>query len=662
MKRISVAIMLIAVSVWFPVFGQNRWVEDNQLGFKISVPANYSATSNQQGGAKIYAFMSPDQNVAVLINSYSASPGQTIDNVISDFLRDIIKGAVQLTLENSTMNGVQGKAAGYKWRTNNKNTVVLAFYALERGFAYIVWSLIPEDQFNKRAAEAVKITDSFTLLNSGQSVAGQTAAGQSGSGQTAAGQQVTEQSIAGHPASLQSPSVQLVNWITDSSGYSPLVSDDALIKHLIPPHSSLTSSEPGQSVWNITGSDKKITMVIQNIKKDGRSLNLFMNQQATMINNQPEAFMRYQNYSTVNDLNICNYWYENKGNVFIYTVVDGPASFYMIGFVGSLNCEGELEAIHKRIYPTIRRSDKSDNPSSELAISSASLSSTLSGSNDITPLSIKVGTSVNSLAGIDNEVKMIPPSAKRIHMVMDYTGGEVKAPFRVRWSSRTHDCLIVEESYLPRVHNMNRIHSYIDNRGNDWPVGDYVVMVWHGDRMVTLSTFSIGSGSVVTLQTPSTQTASAQSASTRQATTNQAIQTQTTTGQQTSSTVAIKQIVMDNQNNGYDFATGKLKSAKSSPDPDVLNEPWSTALPGIGGNWAKTDKSRMEDVTAPPSSGYISDGYDFMNAEEAPLNKVLVFKLKNGKYAKFMIIKDEFSRSSGSSEHKITCLVQYPAF
>ena len=581
----------MAVSAWFPVYSQNRWVEDAQARFKISVPENYKMSSDTDGGAKIYAFMSPDQNVAVLVNTYTANLGATLDNVISDFLRDVLKGAVQLTLEPSVMNGIQGRAAGYK----------------------------------------------------------------------------------------------------------SLVSDDALIEHMIPEQSKISSSETGKSVWDVSGNlgNKAMTMVIQNILKQGRSLNEFINEQATIINNQPEAFVRHQNYSTVNGLNICNYWYENKGNVFIYTAVDGPASFYVIGFVGSVNYEGELEAIHKSVYPTIRRSgdsspksaspsskDESGKSSSNLSISSASLSvtssGTLSGSNDITPLSIKVGTSVNSLAGVDQEMKTIPPSAKRIHMVFDYTGGEVQNPFKVKWSSNTHDCLIIEENYLPRVHNMNRIHSYIDNGGNDWPVGDYIVEVWHGKRMITLSTFNVGTASVTgqtnlqgqapgqisqqELQQIKQQLEQQKQLQRQQQQQHQDYLSEIQSASPKSSSVSIKQIVMDNQNNGYDFVTGKLRSASAPPDPDVLNEPWCTNLPGLGGNWANTGMSRMEDVVTPPSSGYISDGYDFINAQEAPLNKVLVFKLKNGKYAKLMITKDDFTRSGNSCQHKITCLVEYPAF
>lgn len=87
---------------------------------------------------------------------------------------------------------------------------------------------------------------------------------------------------------------------------------------------------------------------------------------------------------------------------------------------------------------------------------------------------------------------------------------------------------------------------------------------------------------------------------------------------------------------------------------DVMNRPWCTPLPALTGNWIRIGKSRMEDVISAPSSGYLSDGKDFIDCAEAPLNEVLLFKLANGKYAKLMIISDEQSKTSSGCEHKIT--------
>jgi len=470
MKRFSVLFLLLIVSV--SINAQSRWIEDAEMKFKISVPSNYQANQFLEGSDKIYAFLSPDQNVAVRIRSFKVSDNTTINDVINAFSQSIITGASQLTSEPYTLNGTKGQAVGYSWRYNNVSVVVLVFYTIYSGTAYVVWSLVPENLFSKRSAETDAITNSFTILKD------------SGITNTKPIENKTE-SIASYPV----------------SDFIPIISDDACIEHLIPSKATIRSREAGQSVWDVpTGNPGvKLTMVIQNVLKQGKSFNDYVNDYLSSIK-KAGTNMKYRNLVKVNGLEICNYLYEMGQNIFIYTVVNGSNSFYFVGFVGNMNYEGELDKIHKTVYQSFKNS----------------------------------GT--------------------------------------------------------------------------------------------------------------------------------QLVQSAKTPANTNGSNAGIKQIVMDNRNNGYDFSAGTLRSARTSPDPDVINEPWSTALPGLGGNWAKTGKSRMEDVTSPPATGYISDGYDFINAAEAPLNNVLVFKLKNGKYAKFMIIKDEFSKSGSGCQHKITCLIQYPAF
>lgn len=118
-------------------------------------------------------------------------------------------------------------------------------------------------------------------------------------------------------------------------------------------------------------------------------------------------------------------------------------------------------------------------------------------------------------------------------------------------------------------------------------------------------------------------------------------------------------VILGGGNNFYSFKKGKINSHDNA---DIMNEPWCTELPALCGNWAKTGKSQLSQVTSAPSSGYISDNSGYMDCQQVPLNEVLVFKLKDGTYAKVIIVNDQFSKTSSGCDHKITLNIEYPAF
>lgn len=118
-------------------------------------------------------------------------------------------------------------------------------------------------------------------------------------------------------------------------------------------------------------------------------------------------------------------------------------------------------------------------------------------------------------------------------------------------------------------------------------------------------------------------------------------------------------VKLGGSNNYYSFKKGIVKS---HDDADLLNEPWCTEFPALCGNWVKTGKQRLNQVNSAPSSGYISDQTSYMDCQQVPLNDVLVFKLKDGTYAKVLIVDDQYSSTSNGCNHNITLHIVYPAF
>ncbi|MDX9881752.1 MAG: hypothetical protein RBS73_06770 [Prolixibacteraceae bacterium] len=164
MKKYSALLLFVILFTVFSAKAQSRWVEDSQMKFKISIPANYQTNQFWDGSDKIHAFVSPDQNVAVRVRSIPVPANATVDLIVQAFSQNIIKGAQQLVNQAHTLNGLSGKLAAYKWKYNNINVVIGAFYTIENGIAYVVWTMVPENLLGKRSAESDAITNSFTVL------------------------------------------------------------------------------------------------------------------------------------------------------------------------------------------------------------------------------------------------------------------------------------------------------------------------------------------------------------------------------------------------------------------------------------------------------------------------------------------------------------------
>ena len=464
---------------------QVKWIEDSNMNYKIQVPVNYQTNEFWEGSDKILALLSPDQNVAIRIRSFKVNNNISKEQVIKTFSQNIIKGATQLVNQNHNLNGMDGGLAGFRWKYNNINVIVAAFYTIQNGTAYIVWTLIPENLFASRNAESDAITNTFTVTYNQQQTA------------------------------------QTTNRVN-------------------PPQATNTA--------NSTAPD------------------------ATPIQRRP---------------------LDSKPNPLMVT-------------------------------------------------------------------NIALGTGINNTLTITSPKEIIDPTQKTIHLVAAHNGRDNGKNFIVKWYSITQQCLVAENEYKPKTKGLNKVHSTIENIAGNWLTGEYRAEIWHMGRKVSETSFKAGSAqpSQINNTQNNTQWASASGTAKSSANTTQHKTSQTTNTKQPA---GVKKIVMDNKTYGYDFASGKLRT-DYEPEPDVMNRPWCTPLPALTGNWVRTGKSRMEDVTSAPSSGYLSDGKDFIDCAEAPLNEVLVFKLTNGKYAKLMIISDQQSKTSSGCEHKITCLVQYPAF
>lgn len=165
MKLYSTLLLVLMACLVMQLPAQNRWIEDPQMKFKISVPNNYQTNEFWDGTDKIHAFVSRDQNVAVRVRTIPVQANITTEMIVQVFSQNIIKGAQQIVNQSYTLNGMNGVMAAYKWKYNKINVVIGAFYTIQNNFAYVVWTMVPENLLAKRNAESDAITNSFVVLN-----------------------------------------------------------------------------------------------------------------------------------------------------------------------------------------------------------------------------------------------------------------------------------------------------------------------------------------------------------------------------------------------------------------------------------------------------------------------------------------------------------------
>jgi len=141
-----------------------EWVEDREMNFKINVPRSWQKNILRDGSDKIHVFLSPDQNLAIRIRAFKVARNTGLDLIASLFKTRILGECEQLAFMDAVVNGYSGKIGAYRGMYNGIKVGAGAFFTIQDGIAYIVWSLTPLDKFQSRVKESDAITNTFTLL------------------------------------------------------------------------------------------------------------------------------------------------------------------------------------------------------------------------------------------------------------------------------------------------------------------------------------------------------------------------------------------------------------------------------------------------------------------------------------------------------------------
>lgn len=310
MKPASFTFFLFALIFSVQGVAQNQWIIDDEMQFKIAVPNTYQQNQFWEGTDKILAVVSPDENVAVRVRAMPVNAQFTTDILQQVFEENILSNAQELMKEDGDLNGIPARAVAYTWTFNNTETVVGAYYIIQNGFAYVVWSIVPRSLLQQRSAESDAITNTFQLTKNKQTSSGGLLSG------------------IGNENRIEN---------TTPEGYKELVSDDACIEHLFPGNFELSSKEEGQSIWE-DGSGVK--MIVQTIYKQG-TFESFMQSQTESISNQGADVIKKE-FKNSNGNQIYDYDYEYGSTLFNYVAIEGNNVYYLLGFVGDKLKQGTI--------------------------------------------------------------------------------------------------------------------------------------------------------------------------------------------------------------------------------------------------------------------------------------------------------------------------------
>lgn len=161
MKKSIYVIILLS----FPFSLMGQWLTDNEFGFKIQIPSNWSQEEAKQGSDKTYDFADPTQNIFIQVRAFKAQ-GITADQISKVFESQYLPNAKRLAFEAYTLNKTSGKFAGYTMHVDGLDVGIGAFYAVVNGNGYVIWSMIETKHYDQYSGQGDAIMNTFTTLSS----------------------------------------------------------------------------------------------------------------------------------------------------------------------------------------------------------------------------------------------------------------------------------------------------------------------------------------------------------------------------------------------------------------------------------------------------------------------------------------------------------------
>lgn len=608
MKKAAIFILFVFLSGLLSA----QWVTDNGFGFKINVPSDWSRETKTEGTDKIYDFVHPSNNIFLEIRAFKADASVTPDAIAQYFESQYLPTANRVAFEDYTLNNTPGKFAGYTMTVNDLDVGIGTFYAVKNGFGYVLWTMIETRLYNQYSGIGDEVLNTFTTFSASST---------------------TRRAVIG--PSFKITNMKLGKRLT--TNYDILTQDE--VKEF------KSNQDKIYVIWDWEGKAVGKNMTVkwyyngQEISDASKSYTLPADAQGYGYANiiKPSGGFKAGKYYVQID-------FQGQKQRRIDFEVKKAASNAGTGFVitppgGKGNSSNSGNGSGKNLNP--------NHPNS-------------SSNFNLNHQSFKLGEELQpgSKSNLKSPSTKFYKNTPQVISVFEWNGNGNGHQIKVNWhyyAPGSSDKMTIVSSVFDFPNQEGGASNFsLSKPDAGWPEGQYWVEYYMDGQFENEFRFDVipGSSSAASSSNSAWGTAAAGSSS-----------SQNPGSSSTNSTAKKIVLISAGSQSCYSFKTGKIHG--DHQNADIMVEPWCTQDVGVCGNWLVTNHTNMAAVTSAPASGYLSDGKSFTDCDVMAMNKVVIVKLKDGTYAKMMILKTDFTKSDSQNppcQHKATILVQYPAF
>ena len=247
---------------------------------------------------------------------------------------------------------------------------------------------------------------------------------------------------------------------------------------------------------------------------------------------------------------------------------------------------------------------------------------------------IKLSNRVDANNNAINPTTNFNPQTSEIFAVVAYTGGTQK-DLIVSWIFTDWNRTISSDTY-----------NFTDNKGGTgvvsitkpnagWPVGSYSVKFEMDSKVMRELSFTVS----------------------EQNSNNDIFSGSASDGNSSSRSGSGNQIIITTHQ-AYNFKTGSVESLAASTGGGFAIFSNCDKQPEVGGKFIITNNSNFNSSASWNKTSVANVGRS--DRKIVPINRVCIFQLRDGSYAKFMFVKSNYNPDGCT--HSLTCIVEYPIY
>jgi len=154
------------VLLLLPTLSHGQWLIDHEHHYKINVPTTWTQETYMDGSDKIADLLSADGNVAIQIRSFAVDQSVDAKMLATVFDEGMqAEGASRLELSPDEFNGMPCYYAIYANTIDGLKVGVVSVSLVQNNIGYLIFSVIPAELFDQRAADADQLLNTFEVIS-----------------------------------------------------------------------------------------------------------------------------------------------------------------------------------------------------------------------------------------------------------------------------------------------------------------------------------------------------------------------------------------------------------------------------------------------------------------------------------------------------------------